>query len=76
MEVKVRDGQVDKALKILKRKMQNEGVFRVLREKEFHEKPSDKRRRKKKEAVKRLQKSLRQKEKIMGLHGAKSSRRT
>lgn len=59
MEVKVRDNQVDKALKILKRKMQSEGIFREMRAREAYEKPSEAKRRRKAEAVRRSRKELR-----------------
>lgn len=62
MEVKVRDNQVEKALRILKRKLQAEGIFRELRQREFYEKGSEKRRREKNEAVRRYRKEVRKQE--------------
>lgn len=59
MEIKVREGQVDKAIKVLKRKLQEEGVFREMRKREFYEKPSERKRRKKNEAIRRHRKELR-----------------
>jgi len=56
MEVEVRHGNVEKALRILKRKTQKEGIVRIAREKEFYEKPTAKRQRKKKSAQKTLRK--------------------
>jgi len=56
MEVFVRDNDVEKALRTLKRKMQREGVFRTLKAKRAYEKPSEKRIRKKAEAVRRTRK--------------------
>jgi small subunit ribosomal protein S21 len=56
MEVEVRHGNVEKALRILKRKTQKEGIIRIAREKEFYEKPTAKRQRKKKSAQKTLRK--------------------
>ncbi len=44
MEVKVHDGQVEKALKILKRQMAKEGLLKELKKRKFYEKPSVKKR--------------------------------
>ena len=40
MQVLVRESNVDQALRVLKRKMQKEGVFREMRQRESYEKPS------------------------------------
>jgi len=56
MKVEVRNGNVEQALRILKRKTQKEGTIRIAREKEFYEKPTTKRQRKKKSAQKTLRK--------------------
>jgi small subunit ribosomal protein S21 len=59
MQVFVRDNNVDQALRILKRKMQREGVFREMRRRRFYEKPSDKAAREKTESIRRLRKQAR-----------------
>jgi small subunit ribosomal protein S21 len=59
MQVVVRDNNVDQALKVLKKKMQREGVFREIKRKKFYEKPSEKRAREKGEAVRRSRKLAR-----------------
>lgn len=59
MEVKVFNGDVNKATKVLKRKLQEEGIFRDMKRRRFYEKPSVRRRRKEKEAQRRLRKRLR-----------------
>ena len=59
MQVLVRDNNVDQALRILKRKMQREGVFREMRRRRFYEKPSDKVTREKSEAIRRRRKLAR-----------------
>jgi small subunit ribosomal protein S21 len=46
----------------MKRKLQQEGVFREMRTREAYEKPSDKRRREKGEAVRRKQRELRKRQ--------------
>ena len=53
MQVLVRDNNVDKALKILKKKLQREGVFKEMKLRRYYEKPSDKRTRERAEAVRR-----------------------
>jgi len=60
--VEVRNNQVDRAIRLLKRKMTAEGIFQELRERRFFEKKSDKRRRLKKSAVMRQRKSDRERE--------------
>lgn len=59
MQVVVRDNNVDQALRALKKKMQREGIFRELRQNKFYEKPSEKRAREKKDAVRRARKLAR-----------------
>lgn len=56
MQVVVRDNNVDQALKVLKKKMQREGVFRELKLRKHFEKPSEKRAREQAEAVSRARK--------------------
>ena len=56
MQVLVRDNNVDQALRVLKKKMQREGLFREMRAREAYEKPSEKRVRQEAEAVRRLRK--------------------
>ncbi|MGD9649301.1 MAG: 30S ribosomal protein S21 [Dongiaceae bacterium] len=61
MEVIVRDNNVDQALRVLKKKMQREGIFREIKTRRHYEKPSQKRAREKSEAVRRWRKALRKK---------------
>ena len=56
MLVTVRDNNVDQALKVLKKKMQREGVFREMKLRGHYEKPSQKRVRERAEAVRRYRK--------------------
>ena len=58
ISVEVR-GNIEKAIKVLKRKMDSEGVRKELRHRRFYEKPSVKRKRKRLEAKRRRQKSSR-----------------
>lgn len=51
MKVEVRNNQVDRALKTLKRKLNEDGMFRQLQEKMYYEKPSERRKRKHRASV-------------------------
>ena len=59
MEIQVRDNDINYAVKKLKRKLQQEGLFREMKQRKFYEKPSIKRKRKEKEAQRRLRKKMR-----------------
>ncbi|MBS4020201.1 MAG: 30S ribosomal protein S21 [Dechloromonas sp.] len=59
MQVHVRDNNVDQALKVLKKKMQREGLFREMKARRAYEKPSERRAREKSEAVRRSRKAAR-----------------
>ena len=59
IEVTVRDNNVDKALRVLKKKLQKDGLFRELRMKQYYEKPSEKKLRNKKESLRRIAKEKR-----------------
>lgn len=67
MQVLVRENNVDQALRVLKRKMQKEGVFREMRQRETYEKPSVKRARQKAEAIRRVKKAARKQAQREGL---------
>jgi small subunit ribosomal protein S21 len=56
MQVSVRDNDVDQALRILKKKMQKEGIFREMKLRSAYEKPSERKVREKAEAVSRARK--------------------
>ncbi len=56
MQVVVRDNNVDQALKVLKKKMQREGIFREMKLRRSYEKPSERKAREKAEAVRRARK--------------------
>ncbi|HTR45075.1 MAG TPA: 30S ribosomal protein S21 [Thermodesulfovibrionales bacterium] len=59
MEIKVIGNDVEGAIKLLKRKIQRDGLLRDLKERRFYEKPSVKTKRKQREAQKRKRKSIR-----------------
>ncbi|HKJ73365.1 MAG TPA: 30S ribosomal protein S21 [Alphaproteobacteria bacterium] len=66
MQVIVQDNNVDKALRILKRRMQREGIYREMRLRRHYEKPSEKRAREKAEAIRRIRKQERKRREIDG----------
>lgn len=55
MEVVVDHG-IDKAMKVLKRKLIKEGLFKELKSRRYYEKPSERKKRKEKESKKKLRK--------------------
>lgn len=67
MEVQVRDNNIDQALKVLKKKMQREGVFREMKLRRHYEKPSERRQREKAEAQRRARKLARKRAQRDGL---------
>ena len=56
IKIEVKDNNVDQALKILKRKLQREGFFRILKIKSSYEKPSEKKKRERQENIRRSKK--------------------
>jgi small subunit ribosomal protein S21 len=67
LQVFVRDNNVDQALRILKKKMQREGVFREMKRRRFYEKPSAQATREKSEAIRRARKLARKQAQREGL---------
>jgi small subunit ribosomal protein S21 len=59
IEVVVQDGNVNRALSMLKRKMAAEGIYKELRKRRFFEKPSEERKRRNREAERRRKKAMR-----------------
>lgn len=76
MQVFVKNNDVDKALRILKKKLQREGFFREMKLKRAYEKPSEKRARIKAEAIRRSRKAARKLAQREGLIPAKARPRT
>jgi small subunit ribosomal protein S21 len=70
MQVLVRANNVDQALRVLKKKMQREGIFREMKRRRFYEKPSERTAREKGEAVRRRRKAARKKAIFDGLIAA------
>jgi small subunit ribosomal protein S21 len=67
MQVLVRDNNIDQALRVLKKKMQREGVFREMKQRNAYEKPSERKAREKSEAIRRARKLARKKLQREGL---------
>lgn len=59
LEIRVRDNNVEKALKLLKRRIGRDGVLRELKNRRYYEKPSVKEKRKRAEAKKKRRKAMR-----------------
>ena len=66
MQVFVRDNNIDQALRVLKKKMQREGVFREMKLHRSYEKTSERRVREKADAVRRYRKMLRKRMERLG----------
>ena len=66
INVTVRNGNLEQAMRVLKRKVQKEGLVKELRERQFYKKPSEIKQEKKKEAIKNWKKKQKKLEKIRG----------
>ena len=62
----VKNGNVDRAMRTLKKKLQKEGLLKELKQRQFFEKPSAKKARKKAEGIKRYQRNLKKKIERLG----------
>lgn len=60
MKVEIRNNNVERGMQILKRKLIDEGVFKELQERRHYEKPSDRKRRKRRAAVAREARKVRE----------------
>ena len=59
IKIDVKDNNVEQALRVLKRKLQKEGFFKIIKMKSIYEKPSEKKKRIKLENLKRVKKNQR-----------------
>ena len=62
----VKNGNVERAMRTLKKKLQKEGLLKELKQKQYFEKPSAKKARKKAEGIKRYQRNLKKKMERIG----------
>jgi len=67
MQILVRDNNVEQALRVLKKKMQREGLLREMKARRAYEKPSEKRIREKADAIRRARKQARKRAQREGL---------
>ena len=56
IKVDVRNGNLEQALRVLKKKSQKSGILKELKARQYFEKPSEKKRRKKKEGIANVKK--------------------
>ena len=56
IKIDVKDNNVEQAIRVLKRKLQIEGFFKIIKMKSNYEKPSEKKKRIRLENIKRLKK--------------------
>ena len=57
INVKVFNDNVEKAIRVLKKKMLKEGIIRELKERRYYEKPSEKKLKEQKENIRRWRKA-------------------
>lgn len=56
IKIDVKDNNIEQAIRVLKRKLQKEGFFKVMKMKSTYEKPSEKKKRVQTENLKRIKK--------------------
>ena len=56
--VEVRGGNLEKAMRVLKKKVQKEGIVRELKERQYYRKPSEIKREAKKQVIKNVKKKM------------------
>ena len=66
VQVVVRNGNLEKAMRVLKKKVQKEGIVRELKERQFYTKPSEKKREAKKRGIKNVKKRMAKLERLRG----------
>ncbi len=64
IKIDVKDNNVEQAIRVLKRKLQKEGFFKIIKMKSNYEKPSEKKKRLRTENIKRLKKLQKLKNRI------------
>ena len=66
IQIIVKDNDVEHALKVLKRKIARDGLLKQLKTKRAYEKPSEKRKRKERESLRRIRKAMARRNKRSG----------
>ena len=59
MKIRVHGNNIEKALKAFKRQVQKAGLFKEIKMRSFYEKPSERKKRKQRDAKKKRAKALR-----------------
>ena len=75
MRVEVRNGNVDQAIRVLKKQLHQDGLFNELREREYYMSKSEKRRRSKAAAIRRQKREDMKREEETYSGQAKNNRR-
>ena len=73
MKIEVKDNNIEQALRVLKRKLQRDGFFKVIKLKNTYEKPSEKKKRILQENIKRVKKLKKLKNRIQAYRGVEQS---
>ena len=73
MKIEVKDNNIEQALRVLKRKLQRDGFFKVVKLKSVYEKPSEKKKRILQENIKRVKKLNKLKNRIQIYRGVEQS---
>lgn len=76
MRVEVRNGNVERALKLLKKKMFDEGTIETLMDRRYYEKPSTTKRKKRNDAIRKQQKVLQREQLARTKHALRSGAKT
>ena len=66
VEVVVRNGNLEKAMRVLKKKVQREGITKEVKRRQFYVKPSEQRREAKKQGIKNVKKRMAKLERLRG----------
>ena len=64
--VEVRKGNLEKAMRVLKKKVAKEGIIKTLKQKQYYIKPSEIKREKKKEGIKNFKEKMKKLELTRG----------
>ena len=73
IKIEVKDNNVEQALRVLKRKLQRDGFFKIIKLKNTYEKPSEKKKRILQENIKRVKKLNKLKNRIQLCRGVEQS---
>ena len=66
VEVIVRNGNLEQALRVLKKKSQKAGIVKEIKERQYYQKPSEKKREAKKQGIKNVKKRMAKLERLRG----------